>query len=38
MKTFIKTKKYQNRFETVWKWKENSAREFQRGTGSETVH
>ena len=34
----MKTEKYQNRFETVRKWLENSARKFERGTGSETVH
>ena len=38
MKEFMKTETYQNRFETVRKWLENSSRTFQRGTGSEAVH
>ena len=38
MKKFMETETYQNRFETVRKWLENSARTFKRGTGSEAVH
>ena len=38
MKKFMTTETYQNRFETVRKWLENSSRTFKRGTGSESVH